>query len=280
MSNLDHIDTIVVVMMENRSFDHLLGFLSHEAFDARSDVEGLHMHSASFDWDNADATGKLYPPTATPDGYLPCDLPHSRSQIEMQINQGAMDGFIKAYFGSQSIDHSPIPMRFCRPQDVPVTTALARGYSVCDQWFASVPADTQPNRLMAMSGYTLIDTTDNIRPPLHLLPDQTTVFDWLTKKGKSFEIYVDCPTIIADVRAPSNLLLMKIPMAPRERERVRVECAGRSMADAGGAERDLLRAILQRLRDSAGKPRQLQPCALAAGLRRRLLEACLRGADE
>ncbi len=209
MSNLDHIDTIVVVMMENRSFDHLLGFLSHEAFDARSDIDGLHQHSSTFDWDNADATGKLYPPTATPDSYLPCDLPHSRGQIDMEINQGAMDGFIKAYFGSQSIDQSPIPMRFCRPQDVPVTAALARGYSVCDRWFASVPADTQPNRLMAMSGYTLIDTTDNIRPPLHLLPDQTTVFDWLTKAGKSFEIYVDCPTLIADVRAPSNLLLMK-----------------------------------------------------------------------
>jgi phospholipase C len=61
---------------------------------------------------------------------------------------------------------------------------------------------------MAMSGYTLIDSTDTIKPPFHLLPDQTTVLDWLASKGKRFEIYVDARPI-ADVGPPSNLLLMK-----------------------------------------------------------------------
>jgi phospholipase C len=206
--NLRAVDTIVVVMMENRSFDHLLGFLSHETFDGRTDVDGLHQHTVTFDWDNADANGNLYAPTATPDGYLPTDMPHSRSQVATQLRGGAMDGFIQAYFASQSIDQSPIPMRFCRPEDVPVTAALARNYSVCDRWFASLPVDTQPNRLMAISGYTLIDSTSNIKPPFHLLPDQMTVFDWLESKGKNFEIYVDA-SAIADVGPPSNLLLMK-----------------------------------------------------------------------
>jgi hypothetical protein len=72
-------------MMENRSFDHLLGFLSHESFDARKDVDGLHQHSATFNWDNADSAGRLYAPTATPDGYLPTDLPHSRDQVADRI---------------------------------------------------------------------------------------------------------------------------------------------------------------------------------------------------
>jgi phospholipase C len=202
------VDTIVVVMMENRSFDHLLGFLSHEAYGGRRDVNGLHQEGAAFDWDNPDETGNLYAPTATPDGYLPCDLPHSRAEVATQLNSGAMDGFIKAYFGSQSIDQSPVPMRFCRPADVPVTAALADNYTVCDRWHASLPVDTQPNRLMALCGNTLIDSTAVIKPPFHLLPDQPTVFDWLGSKGKRFDIYVDAK-LIADVGAPSNLLLMK-----------------------------------------------------------------------
>jgi phospholipase C len=206
--DLGLIDTIAVLMMENRSFDHLLGFLSHESFDARKDVDGLHQHSATFNWDNADSAGRLYAPTATPDGYLPTDLPHSRDQVADQIRGGAMDGFIQSYFASQDIDKSPIPMRFCRPEDVPVTAALARAYTVCDRWFASLPVDTQPNRLMAMSGYTLIDSTGTIKPPFHNLPDQTTVFDWLLQKKKQFEIYVDS-AFIPLVGVPSNLLLMK-----------------------------------------------------------------------
>jgi phospholipase C len=134
--NLKAIDTIVVVMMENRSFDHVLGYLSHESFTGRSDVDGLHQHSATFDWDNADPQGKLYAPTGTPDGYLPADLPHSRDQVAQELDSGAMTGFIEAYFSYQSTDRSPAPMRFCRPTDIPITAALAERYLVCDRWFA------------------------------------------------------------------------------------------------------------------------------------------------
>ena len=202
------VDTIVIAMMENRSFDHLLGFLSHESFDARTDVDGLHQHSNTFDWDNPDDQGNLYAPTATPDGYLPCDLPHARAQVATQLDGGAMDGFIKAYFASQGIDQGPVPMRFAAPDAIPVTAALARGYSVCDRWFASLPDDTWPNRLMSISGTALIDSTSVIKPPFHLLPDQKTMFDWLDSKGQPFEMYVDADEI-ADVGPPSGLLLMK-----------------------------------------------------------------------
>jgi phospholipase C len=99
-------------------------------------------------------------------------------------------------------------MRFCNPNDIPVTAALARNYCVCDSWFASVPADTQPNRLMALSGYTLIDSTDGIKPPFHLLPNQDTFFDYLSRKGKDFRIYVDADAI-DNVGPPSIMLLMQ-----------------------------------------------------------------------
>jgi phospholipase C len=61
---------------------------------------------------------------------------------------------------------------------------------------------------MAISGSTLIDSTSSVQVPAHLIPDQQTVFDWLESKGKTFQIYVDAQKI-ADVGAPSNLLLMK-----------------------------------------------------------------------
>lgn len=195
-------------MMENRSFDHVLGHLSHEMFGKRRDVEGLHLHSDDFDWDNADETGKLYPPTATPDGYLPDDLPHSRQQVATELAGGSMLGFIKAYFGMQSADRTPVPMRYCRPQDVPVTTALANGYAICDRWHASLPDDTFPNRLMSLSGYTDIDSTSVVKPPMDLLPDQTTIFDWLAAKGEPFGIYVDAEPV-ANLGPPSSLFLMK-----------------------------------------------------------------------
>ncbi|HWA72785.1 MAG TPA: alkaline phosphatase family protein [Polyangiaceae bacterium] len=202
------VDTVVVVMLENRSFDHTLGFLSHELFDQRADIDGLHQHSDVFDWDNPDAAGQLYAPTATPDSYLPRDLPHSRRQIAQELDSGAMDGFIRAYFDDQTTDRSPIPMRFCRPQDVPVTAALARNFTVCDRWFASLPTDTQPNRLMAVSGQTLIDATSSVSVPFHLLPNQFTIFDYLESKGIPFNIYVDASNLPL-VGVPSCLLLMK-----------------------------------------------------------------------
>lgn len=198
------VDTIAVVMLENRSFDHMLGFLSHEAFDARPDIDGLRQPSSDFDLSNADSAGRLFAPTATPDGYLPTDVPHSRPQIELELRGGAMDGFITTYQASQSIDQSPVPMRFNRPVDIPITAALARGYTVCDHWFAAVPADTQPNRLMALSGETLIDSTPG---SLTLFKTEHTVLDYLASKRLDFKIYVDA-RVIADVGPPSNLLLM------------------------------------------------------------------------
>lgn len=207
-SPLDALDTIVVVMMENRSFDHVLGFLSHESFDGRTDVDGLHQHSDAFDWDNADDEGNDYGPTATPDSYLPCDMPHGRDEIAAQIHEGAMDGFVKSYFKYQQVDRSPVPMRFCRPDDIPITAALARNYTVCDRWFACLPDDTFPNRLMSLSGYTNIDDTSVVKPPLHLLPDQTTVFDFLNKKQRNYKIYVDADPI-ANLGPPASMAIMK-----------------------------------------------------------------------
>jgi phospholipase C len=203
------IDTIVIVMMENRSFDHVLGHLSHEDYGQRRDVDGLHRPGPNFDWANVDDAGTLYPPEHYADGYLPTDLPHERAMVAKQLNAGAMDGFVKAYFASQRVDRArpPVPMRFCAPSDVPVTSALAEAYCVCDRWFAPLPSDTQPNRLMAISGQTFMDSTSDFKVISHWVANQPTVLDWLSRHNIPFEIYVDAP-FIAGVGHPSNFVLM------------------------------------------------------------------------
>jgi len=64
-----------------------------------------------------------------------------------------------------------------------VTEFLARNFAVCDHWHAALPAGTQPNRLMAMAGYSRIDGN---RVPM---PSQKLVYDWLTERGIRWRVY-------------------------------------------------------------------------------------------
>src|ERR1700722_15079116 len=80
MANLNQFDTIIVVMMENRSFDHLLGYLSLPGY-GRADVDGLKPEMKNT------LLGKDYPVYHLPSAYttLPADPPHERPDITIQI---------------------------------------------------------------------------------------------------------------------------------------------------------------------------------------------------
>jgi phospholipase C len=192
-----NIDTIFIVMLENRSFDHALG--------ARAgNVPPL-----------TNASGKgpgAFNPTVHADAWTDTDLPHGRDDVQTQIVTGmnSMRGFVEAYenlIQAPSPIDSP-PMRLCRPSDIPITTFLADNYCVCTRWHASLPTDTQPNRLMAMSGTTLIDNTH--MSITNLLPSQFTILEWLATNVKDrpgFAVYVDHGSIPL-LGFPSNFLLM------------------------------------------------------------------------
>lgn len=74
-------------------------------------------------------------------------------------------------------------MGYFTGEDLPTNHFFTQNFTVCDRWFASLPAGTQPNRLMAMSGQSLIDTNRD------LLPDQLLVYDWLTQRGVRWRVY-------------------------------------------------------------------------------------------
>lgn len=194
MANLDQIDTIIVVMMENRSFDHLLGYLSLPEY-GRTDVDGLQPGMTN------PLLGVNYPiyhlPSASKS--LPADPPHERPDIAIQlmntpVPKGAittkppypMNGFVHSYSIKNHVDanHPPIPMGYHVGEDLPAADFFANNFCICDRWFASIPTGTQPNRLMAMSGYTLNDVNQSF-----MLPHQKLVYDWLTERGIRWRVY-------------------------------------------------------------------------------------------
>ncbi|MBV9214756.1 MAG: phospholipase, partial [Acidobacteria bacterium] len=190
-SDLSLIKTIVVVMMENRSFDHMLGYLRLTG-GAWSKVDGIRndpdwIKQASSVYDNS-----LFPPFHLTDPYdlMRADPPHEREQIALQMGTPkngvySMNGFVSNYATVDSVKpgDSPPVMGYFGSDEVPVTDFLAQNFAICDHWFSSLPAGTQPNRLMSMSGYSHIDVNHLV------LPDQYLVYDWLTDHGVRWRVY-------------------------------------------------------------------------------------------
>ena len=192
MSDLDKIKTIVIVMMENRSFDHMLGYLSLAPFN-RADVNGHRIDPAWMkQFANFDA-GRAIPPFPAPTPYtMPdsFDPPHERPNIAAQIDprqDGSypMNGFVSAIPAKASGIPAvrDLVMSYFDAEQAPMNHFFASQFTICDRWFCSLPAGTQANRLMSMSGYSLIEV--NQTP----LPDQDLVYKWLNALNISWRVY-------------------------------------------------------------------------------------------
>src|ERR1044071_2502983 len=102
-TSLDSIKTIVIVMMENRSFDHLLGYLSAPPFKWNN-VDGIRSESAWLDSVASVYQGSKYRPFLCSDPYslMDAEPPHERNEIALQMgvhtnNKFPMDGFVTNY---------------------------------------------------------------------------------------------------------------------------------------------------------------------------------------
>lgn len=181
-------------MMENRSFDHMLGYLSLPNFGGVA-VDGLRDDKA-FSRKLANSYGGVLYPLHYDDNpfrRLAGDPPHERDDIANQMGtrtngENAMDGFVANFAKAKSKplidkDHLPPVMGYFTSGELPISDFFARHFCVCDHWFSAIPAGTQPNRLMAMSGTTLIDKN------VHILPYQPLVYDWLSERGISWRVY-------------------------------------------------------------------------------------------
>jgi phospholipase C len=166
---LHKIDHIVVLMLENRSFDHLLGYLSLDG--RRPDIDGLRPDLAnSFEG----REHRVHHLTGTA---LQVDPAHSSTAVDEQIAGGTMTGFVAsaavtlAERGSTEADPACV-MGYYDANDVPVYDHLAEHFAVCDRWFSSVPGATLPNRLYALCGAAAGSRDDRPAhiPPLYHMP--------------------------------------------------------------------------------------------------------------
>lgn len=162
--NLKKFDHIVVLMMENRSFDHMLGYLSFE--ENRLDVDGLKSGMV-----NLDENGKTYPihhltETAFSNGQDPC---HEGACVAEQLS-GNNGGFVKSFQGKYRHDPDPgIVMGYYNKSDLPVYDQLTREYAICNRWFCSVDGATWPNRLYSLTGRA-DGVKDNKKVPIYDIP--------------------------------------------------------------------------------------------------------------
>jgi phospholipase C len=193
---LQDIQTIVIVIMDNRSFDHLCGYLSLASTPSPLAVEGLQDDAAWRDPLANIFNGEAYPLRRLgPETQHIDDPDHTQKSIAMQIAvapQGAapagMGGFVRSYVTYAPHNHPPadrsLVMGYYDAAAVPIVDFFAREFAVCDHWFASLPLGTQANRLMLMAGESQV--LDNA--PL-MLPNQPLVYDWLTKNSVTWCAY-------------------------------------------------------------------------------------------
>ena len=209
-NSLSAVQHVVVLMLENRSFDHMLGFLYTGAGNVS--LAGQPFEGLTGSESNPDATGapvtvfKIEPttpnayfmPGADPgEGYMATnDQLFGSDTAPASPAVPPVDGYVKNFahtLGWQSREGgwSILPgttagdiMGCFTPEALPVLSGLAKGYAVCDQWFASAPTETMPNRAFtcaATSQGHMDDKTHTFTSP--------SIFGLLDSHGMSWAIY-------------------------------------------------------------------------------------------
>jgi phospholipase C len=208
-AGLSAIEHIVVLMLENRSFDHMLGYLysgSGNVSPSGQPFEGLTGTESCPDGSGNQVA--VYPITqSTPQAYfMPgADPGEGYKATNDQLwgsttapasgTAATMQGFVKNFastIGWETTDKWTIVpgttadwiMGCFASQTLPVLSALGRGYAVCDHWYASTPTETMPNRAFALAATSqghMDDSTKTYTCP--------SIFGSLTKAGVSWMVF-------------------------------------------------------------------------------------------
>jgi phospholipase C len=210
VSGLASIEHVVVLMLENRSFDHMLGYLyrgtgnvspAGQPFDGLTGNEtnpgssGTAVPVSAIEPSRANA---YFMPGADPgEGYLATNqqLYGTDAGPSSAGESAPCNGYITDYaytLGWEAKEKWSIVagtteqdiMGCFTPEALPVLSALAQGYAVCDQWFSSVPTETMPNRAFVCSGTSqghMDDKTHTFTAP--------SIFGLLDKNNLGWAIY-------------------------------------------------------------------------------------------
>ena len=180
----ERIEHVVVLMLENRSFDHLLGYLDHpcERFTSLRDSD---FYNQDADLERVGVTAAGSPQGVDPDHSHAGALAQMAGTGTVESNGGFVLSFGTPKSGAD--DHGHDIMNCLDPaQEVPVLSRLALDFAVCTRWFCSVPGATWPNRNFAHAATS--DGTVDIDAGFYR---DLTVFEALEKVGKTWRVYYD-----------------------------------------------------------------------------------------
>jgi len=171
------IDNFVVVMMENHSFDNILGMLGRgDCFSKGPD--GLPEIELS------DGHGNLVHAFHMPSECQTNGVGNNWNLAHHSYDEGTNRGFVEASTGEA--------LGYFLGEDLPFTWGMARTFPIADHWFCSVPGQTNPNRRYLLAGTSLGQVADT--NPLDL-PPNGTIFDALNRYGITWkEYYSDVPS--------------------------------------------------------------------------------------
>jgi phospholipase C len=171
-SGLDH---VIVVMMENRSFDHVLGWLP----GADGKQAGL-----SFT-DRNGVAHQTFPLAPDFQGCAYHDPGHEVADAVIEWNNGACDGWLR------TVNNDVYSIGYYRQQDLPFLGKVAPAFTTCDHYFAPFLGPTFPNRFYSLSG-----TTDRI-DDAQVRTDLPTIFDrFSTKRIPAAYYYGNFPFLL------------------------------------------------------------------------------------
>jgi phospholipase C len=189
-----------VLIQENRSFDHVLGYLSRDKINRELDGllppedPGAKLQVNRFG--NREFAVQRTLATAWPPGII--DPGHGFEDVLTQMTNN-MGGFVQSFAERLKTTDPTDPrlrlvMNFFGPDELPVYTLLAREFGICDSWYTAHAGPTWPNRFVLMTGDLNRDPFGIVEfnnPDVKtMLPIETpTLFDHLNEAGASWRVF-------------------------------------------------------------------------------------------
>jgi len=169
-------DTVVVVMMENRSFDTMLGWLP-----------GANGKQAGLSY--TDGAGQSHDTWHLAPDWQGCQFQdpfHIWPAVKIQFNDGKVDGFLKTQpLGDQ------FPIGYYEKSDLPILAAVSQNFTTFDNYFCSMLGPTWPNRFYQLCATTDLDDTGDYPEPGQPRPSnlETAIFDRTKAAGLTAAYY-------------------------------------------------------------------------------------------
>ena len=217
-SKLTDIDHVVILIQENRSFDHYFG--------SYRGVRGFSDQSAAFQ--QSDPANTTIPPigsvlpfhldSSTTNAACTHDITHDWVPQHQSWNNGAMDGFVSSRLPVNAND-AVLSMGYYTRSDIPYYYAVADAFTICDNYFCSAIGPTDPNRLYTMAasldpdgknGGPILQTIITNRTSFYGRMTYTTMPEQLQARGISWKVYsVPDETIFGGILSDNVLSYFK-----------------------------------------------------------------------